>query len=571
MNYVTSARAAKEFVNHLKRFDIIGLDIETTGTDPYQHRLRLISLCGIDDIADKAFCAVFDVKEIGGIPDEVVEILTDPNILKVAHNAVFDLKFLMYSGVAAEPVWDTMAAEHVISGGTKFPPDLALDAVVQRRFGVKIDKSLQKSDWAGELTEAQIEYAAADAEWVARIYLKQRREADPYQRVIDLENRILLPVAWMVLAGVRLDAERFRTQAEHVRHQADELARRWAELAAKYVTRRTLFGEAAVNIRSTRQVQAVLRAAGIGVESTDSEFLVHYRGHPLVDLLLEYRFYEKRRSTYGVNLLEYINPVTGRIHPEWWPLRAASGRMACSSPNLQNIPRDSGLRACIRAEPGNKLIKADYSQIELRIAAELSGDARMVESFRRGEDLHALTVREILGQSEVTPQARQLSKAINFGLIYGMGAERLRQYVFQSFGISLTTDQAAELRRRFFQTYPAIADWHRKIGRQKEVCSVLGRPRRFDLPQFSEQVNHPVQGTGADGLKNALAILWQTRHLVPGAVPVLAVHDEIVVEAPAGEAQKAAAWLKFAMLAGMAEFLRRVPVEVEVKISDTWG
>lgn len=573
MIYVTSPTAVKEYAAKLRSFDIVGLDIETAGAvpnDPYAANIRLVSICGVDDITEQSLPIVFDIMALGGIPDEVVNILTDPNTLKVIHNASFELKFFLKHGIVVEPIWDTMAAEHVLSGGTKFPQDLALDAVVRSRFNETIDKTLQKSDWGGTLSEAHVKYAADDAYWAARIYLSQRKQADAYRRVIELEHRVVYPVAWMTLAGVKLDVDRFLALAEYYRAQAEQLAERWARAARPYASRQTFFDTAAVNVRSARQVLEILRAAGLDVKSTDPEDLVAYRGHELVDLLFEYRFYEKRRSTYGTNLVEYINPVTGRIHPDWWPLRAASGRMACSNPNLQNIPRDSAIRACIRAEAGNRLIKADYSQIELRIVAELADERRMIAAFRDGVDLHAMTARIVLGRNEVTPEARQLAKAVNFGLVYGMGAGRLRRYAWQSFGVALSEEEAAAIRQRFFDYFPAITTWHRRISREKEVLTLLGRPRRFDLPYFNEQVNHPVQGTGAEMLKNALCILWQTRHVVPGAVPILAVHDEIVVEAPENIVDRAAAWLKFSMLAGAAEFLRKVPVEVEVRVGETW-
>jgi DNA polymerase-1 len=248
--------------------------------------------------------------------------------------------------------------------------------------------------------------------------------------------------------------------------------------------------------------------------------------------------------------------------------------MACSKPNLQNLPRDARYRRCFAAPPGRVLVKADYSQIELRIAAKVAGEGRMIEAYRRGEDLHALTARQILGKQDVTGADRQLAKAVNFGLLYGMGARGFRVYARSHYGVELTERQAQEYRGAFFAAYPGLARWHAKVGRTGdspiETRTLAGRRRR-GVVRFNDKLNCPVQGTGADGLKKALALLWQRRAECPGAVPVLVVHDEIVVECDAGRAEAVAAWLKHAMLDGMAPLVRPVPVEVEVRAAPTWA
>jgi DNA polymerase-1 len=220
------------------------------------------------------------------------------------------------------------------------------------------------------------------------------------------------------------------------------------------------------------------------------------------------------------------------------------------------------------------LVKADYSQIELRIAAKVAGEAAMIEAYRRGDDLHALTARLLLGKGDVTKADRQLAKAVNFGLLYGMGARGFRVYARAKYGVALTEAQAEQYRRAFFAAYPDLRRWHAKVGgtRDRPVATrTLAGRRCQNVARFSEKLNLGVQGTGADGLKAALALLWERRGACPGAVPVLAVHDEIVVECDAGQADAVAAWLKTAMLDGMAPLAEPVPVEVEVKVAPTWG
>ena len=219
-------------------------------------------------------------------------------------------------------------------------------------------------------------------------------------------------------------------------------------------------------------------------------------------------------------------------------------------------------------------MKADYSQIELRIAAKVSGDEALLEAYRRGEDLHSRTAREVLGVKEATKADRQLAKALNFGLLYGMGAKGFRDYARTQFGIALSEGEAEAFRAAFFRAYQGLRRWHRLVGADRSpsvVTRTLAGRRRLDVARFTERLNSPVQGTGADGLKLALGLLWEQREAMPGAFPVLAVHDEIVLEADEPRAKEAAEWLKATMAEAMAPLIAPVPVVVEASVGRTWG
>jgi DNA polymerase-1 len=248
--------------------------------------------------------------------------------------------------------------------------------------------------------------------------------------------------------------------------------------------------------------------------------------------------------------------------------------MSCQGAPLQTIPRDPRYRACFRPDEGRVLVKADYSQIELRIAAEIADDKRMLEAYAAGEDVHTITAAAVLGRAngQVMPEDRQAAKALNFGLLYGMGAERLREHARDNYGVNLTDDEAYRFRERFFSTYPGLRRWHQRHQSDGllDTRTLAGR-RRLKVSRFPEQLNSPVQGTGADGLKAALALLWETRDRCPDAAPVLVVHDEIVVECDAGRAEQARDWLKDCMTRGMGEFLTKVPVVVEAKVCRDWS
>jgi DNA polymerase-1 len=198
--------------------------------------------------------------------------------------------------------------------------------------------------------------------------------------------------------------------------------------------------------------------------------------------------------------------------------------------------RTSTHRRCVAAPPGRDLVKADYSQIELRIAAKVSGDKALLDAYKRGDDLHALTARQVLGATEVAKQHRQLAKAINFGLLYGMGAKSFRSYARTNYGVEMTEAEAQAYREAFFNAYPGLRRWHRSMGEGQCDTRTLASRRVLGVDRFTEKLNLPVQGTGADGLKSTLGLLWARRHQVPGTIPVLAVHDEIVVECDEGQA-----------------------------------
>jgi DNA polymerase-1 len=198
----------------------------------------------------------------------------------------------------------------------------------------------------------------------------------------------------------------------------------------------------------------------------------------------------------------------------------------------------------------------------------------MLDAFTRGDDLHVLTAQAVLGMAEVSKRDRQLAKALNFGLLYGMGADGFRRYAKSQYALDLSLDDARRYRNAFFAAYPGLAAWHRKVGRTqpKETRTLIGR-RMICGPKTSYTVllNTPVQGAGADGLKLALALLWERRAELPGGFPVLAVHDEIVLECAADQAEAAAGWLQRAMIDAMADWLAPVPVAVEAKIGRTWA
>lgn len=577
--YITEAADARRHLARLLEAPVLGFDTETTGLDPHADRLRLAALA-----PPEGPVRIFDLFRVD--PRLLAPIFAPKGPLLVGHNLKFDLKFLIaLLGEDGLPggrrFFDTMLAAQLLKAGAEPAGRTpALRELVRELLGEDLDKSLKTSDFSGPLAPQQLAYAAADARAALRLYepLSARLREAGLERTADLEMRALPGVAWLEFAGTPLDA---RAWTELARRAGEELAAAEAELnrlAGQALGANTLFGFAA-DWDSPKQALSVLKAAGVPAASTAEAELSAHREHPLVAALLRYRDAARRAQAYGEAFLRFVHPRTGRVHPEWRQLGSAAGRMSCEKPNLQQLPRDPAYRRAVAAPPGRCLVRADYSQIELRIAAEIAPDPRMAGAYIAGRDLHELTARLVLNvEGPLPPGARQTAKAVNFGLIYGMSPEGLRRYAAWMFGVRLSESEACSFHRRFFQTYAGIARWHRRVreaapeGEPVETRTLSGR-RRLGVTRFTERLNSPVQGTGADGLKAALALLWETRHRAPGTRPVLAVHDELVVEAPADPdaAGRTRAWLEECMLRGMGAFLKTVPVQVESHWGPTWA
>ena len=449
-----------------------------------------------------------------------------------------------------------------------------LKDVTLRELGLELDKEQQTADWGGDLTPEMLGYAARDSEVLLPLLevFDSRLQDEGLNRIVEIENRVLPAIVWMSNAGVPFDAEGWKGTLEQVEKEKDRLGLALKELAPEHPE-----GEE-WNWGSWQQILRAFSLLGVELPDTKEETISRC-DHPLAKTLLEHRKASKVTSTYGHKLLEKVEE-DGRIYASWRQIGAGTGRMACSNPNLQNLPPE--VRKHVRAPEGKVLVKADYSQIELRIAAKISGDERMLEAYEGGEDLHSITAGGITGKEVITKEERKLAKAVNFGLLYGQGAEGLRNYARGSYGVEMGLEDARRYRKRFFATYPGIKAWHEREwhelkGGNTQTRTLTGR-RRAGVTKLTERLNSPVQGTGADGLKLALALLWERRHECPRAVPILAVHDEIVVECGEDRAKEIEVWLERAMVDGMEAVLSSpgaegpsVPVEVETKVGRTWA
>jgi DNA polymerase I-like protein with 3'-5' exonuclease and polymerase domains len=575
---VVKTRAALEqAVGAISRHQVIGVDTETTSLDPLQGRVRLLQLA----IPGQSF--VIDLFDLPAFRHPALrELLSSTQATKVFHNAKFDLKMLLHHfDLEVRGLFDTLLASQLIGAGRR-EGGHGLAAVSDRHLGELVDKSLQISNWSGELIDAQYEYAAKDAALMLPLFEKLSAGLQELglEDVARLEFECVLPLAAMELAGMALDTDCWRRLVVDLEkaHEllSDELKR---ELAAG-IPQLTLFGEPpSINLDSPTQVMDALSNMGIKIEGTRSWQLQQLaKEHRAVEKLLEYRGVQKLLSSYGLSLLEHINLATGRLHADFRQMGATGGRMSCSDPNLQQVPNTPEYRACFRAPAGRKLVIADYSQIELRILADWSQDTALVKALLSGEDLHCVTASQMFGIAleEVSKDQRSAAKQLNYGIMYGLGAQGLGAR------IGCTLEEAEVLLRKYFEAYSGVASFLRDAA-DRAVTDRESRTRSGRLIYFTFDANDraqvgatqrlgknaPIQGSSADIIKRALALLYEALKPIDAQI-VNCIHDEIVIEVAEAQAEECAAILEREMESAAREFIRSVPVTVDVSIGDAW-
>ncbi|OUC14545.1 MAG: DNA-directed DNA polymerase [Alkalinema sp. CACIAM 70d] len=582
---ITSTKELEIALRSLEQSSILGLDCETTGLDPHTHTLRLIQIA-----VPNQPVILIDLPQIAPCDRGLLQQFLAKPTLKITHNGKFDWQFLTQAGLQpSAPFFDTQLAYRVLTAGLK--TSLSLQTLAQKLLNIELDKTQQVSDWSKPLTSQQLQYAALDAAILLELYPILVKKLERWQslpagnlqllKIAQLEFHCMPAVAQMELNGMLLDLSRWQRLGAKLESDRDTALQQLSQLRIAGNAQMSLLPEMTdtINPNSPQQVLAALQSSEIPVSSTHQKELVPLAKHyPVIRALLDYRHLSKIMATFADSLPKHIHPVTGRIHPTYYQLGARSGRFSCRNPPLQTIPRDAAVRTCFIAAPGCQMVRADYSQIELRIVARLSGDARMQRAYRKGEDLHRLTAALVTGKAiaDVSEEDRRLAKAINFGLIYGMGATKLQSYAETKYGVTLSLEQAKAFRKRFFEAYAGVAEWHETIKRNyirgiKESRTLAGRRRRWaDKPRLAELLNHPVQGLNADITK--LALVKLNKVLVgTGAKLICTVHDEILLECPAAEAKHISYLLLRCMIAAARKFLHPIPVVVDIKVSASWG
>ena len=502
------------------------------------------------------------------------------NSLVISHNLKFDAKFLKYHfGVTLYNVYDTYLAEIILSGGL-YAGQLGvtgLSDLVLRYCGQQMSKQEQQGFRYGvPLTKEQKRYAANDLKYLPDIYKQQQAKIKlaGLEDVINIEMRALPAIVWLELSGISVNQNKLSEFQVLINNK---------RLAARQTLYETLH-TSKINLNSTQQLTKALNQYGIPVENTKSEELAKYINEPVIKTLIEYKEAEKLLNAFVGKLPAYINKKTDRVHADFFQIGAKSGRLSCTKPNLQQQPTRTlpEWRTIFQAATGNKIIIADYSQIELRILAQVSQDPEYIKAYNEGADLHSLTASKIFNKplDAVEKKDRSIAKTVNFGIAYGMWIAGLQRKL-QSVGIDLTEKEAEGIIQGFYNAYPGVAKYLRDISLQGlkklELKNNAGRLIKFKAPNSDkersgikrESKNLPIQSLCADMVKIAMANIFL--QLEPKGVKFInTVHDELVFECTEDQAEEVRDIVKSEMEKAGKLFLIDIPCIADVKISDTW-
>ena len=513
-------------------------------------------------------------------------MLSAPRPIKIAHNAKFDAKFIKHNlGADLGGLFDTLLASQLISAGD-IEERHGLDTVASRYLNESVDKSERLSNWNFELSEAQLEYAARDAAVLLplRETLIERLREESLVKCAQLEFECVMPVADIELAGFFMHKDRWLEQLAIVEKRRGKLAEELQTALAEESSQGTLFGGPQrddINLDSHQQLTQALHRLGIPVPDSTRNWKLQPLAvqYPIIGTLLEYRTVQKALTSYGQNMIELINPKTGRLHADFRQIGAPTGRFSCTNPNIQQVPHAAEYRRCFSGHPsGRRLVIADYSQIELRILAEFSGDRGFIDAFNSDADLHRVTASQVfnLPLDQVSKDQRDFAKRLNFGVVYGIGAQRF------SMMTGLSVPEAENVLRKYFATYRGLDSYLREAANravsERQARTASGRLVRFRYDENDRQQismtqrngkNTPIQGTSADILKRALKLLREELKDTSAQI-VNIIHDEIVVETGADDAEEIAGKVERAMCIAGEEYLSTVPVKVETEIADEW-
>ncbi|HIF9101991.1 TPA: DNA polymerase I [Photobacterium damselae] len=518
-------------------------------------------------------------------------LLEDPNQAKIGQNLKYDASVIARYGIEMQGIkYDTMLESYVYNSvvGRHDMDSLALRYLEHKNISFEEIAGKGK----GQLTFNQIDleqagpYAAEDADITLRLHNALYPKVSADEKLLhvfsDIEMPLVPVLSRMERTGVLIDSMKLSAQSQEIAQRLDELEKRAFEIA-----------DQEFNLSSPKQLQAilfekmglpVLKKTPSGTPSTNEEVLQELAlDYPLPKLILEYRGLAKLKSTYTDKLPKMVNPATGRVHTSYHQAVTATGRLSSSDPNLQNIPvrNDEGrrIRQAFIAPQGYKVLAIDYSQIELRIMAHLSGDKALLDAFCHGKDIHAATAAEILGLplEQVSSEQRRRAKAINFGLIYGMSAFGLAKQLDMGRG------EAQEYMNTYFERYPGVLEYMETTrtvaSEQGYVETLFGR--RLYLPDIKSRnglrrkaaeraaINAPMQGTAADIIKRAMVLVdeWIGQQESGRVRLLMQVHDELVFEVQESEIESVAQEIK-ALMESAAQL--DVPLIADIGYGENW-
>ena len=587
--YIDSPKAQRVLVENLLSQKAVCFDTETTSLEETE-----AELIGLSFSYKKGLAYYIPISENQEEAKKTLEIFRPffekRDVLKIAHNIKYDYKVLKNYDIEVQgAIFDTMIAHYLINPDMKHGMDY-LSEIYLNYTPISIESLIgKKGKNQGNLRSVslkqQTDYAAEDADVTFQLYeifeqkLKEENIENLFYRI---EMPLMKVLAKMELVGISLDKECLKKESLELENDLKNLEKKIFE-----------FSEEEFNLNSPKQLGEILfeklkldakaKKTKTGQYSTSEEVLQKLESkHEIIKHILEYRTYQKLKSTYVDALPMQVNEKTGRIHTNFMQTVAATGRLSSVNPNLQNIPirtlRGQQVRAAFIASEGKKIISADYSQIELRLIAEISGEKNMIEAFQKGEDIHASTAAKLFNipLNAVTKLQRSQAKTVNFGIIYGVS----------SFGLSeqtgLSRTEAKQMIDAYFETYPRLKEYMNEqimtARKNGYVETILGRKRylkdinsaNFVVKGHAERnaINAPIQGSAADIIK--LAMINIDRELENQKMEtkmLLQVHDELIFETPTDEIETAKILIKTQMETAYAT---QVPLLTEVGVADNW-
>ncbi len=587
--FVDNPKAQKILVDNLLKQQVVCFDTETTSLNELE-----AELVGMSFSYKKGLAYYIPLSEDQGEVLQTLEIFRPffekEDLLKVAHNLKFDYKILkQYNITVKGAMFDTMIAHYLLNPDGRHGMDY-LSEVYLNYKPVSIETIIgKKGKNQGNFRDAdlrtQTDYAAEDADITFQLYelfAPQLKKENLEDLFFSIEMPLMEVLAKMELAGISLDEKWLAQESIDLENDLKQLESKIFELSGEEF-----------NMNSPRQLGDILfekmqldpkaKKTKTGQYATSEDVLQKLASkHEIIKHILEYRTYQKLKSTYVDALPSQIEKTDNRVHTNFSQTTAATGRLASVNPNLQNIPirtlRGQQIRGAFVSGEGKKIISADYSQIELRLIAEISGEDNMIKAFQDGEDIHASTAAKLfkIPLEEVSKTQRSQAKTVNFGIIYGQGAFALAEQT----GLSRT--EAKQMIEAYFETYPKLKQYMaEQVSKARErgyVETILGRKRHlkdinsnnFVVRGHAERnaVNAPVQGSAADVVKMAMIkIQKELEKEKLETKMLLQVHDELVFEAPIEEIEVATNIIRMEMESAIET---QVPLLVEIGVGNNW-
>ncbi|MGK2900810.1 MAG: DNA polymerase I [Burkholderiaceae bacterium] len=591
---VLTEAALQAWIAKIGAAPLTAIDTETDSLDAMRAQLVGISLSvAVGEAAyiplRHSYAGAPDQLPVAAVLAALRPWLEDPAAAKLGQNVKYDTHVFANAGIAIRGyLHDTMLQSYVLEAHK--PHGLA--SLAERHLGRKglsyedlCGKGVHQIPFAQVALDSAAEYACEDSEMTLHVHRQLWPQIEAHAGLLDVYRRIEMPTSAILgrieRTGVLIDSALLAVQSQQLAERMVALEREACELAGQ-----------PFNLGSPKQIGDILfgklglpvkKKTASGAPSTDEEVLAELAAdYPLPARLLEHRGLAKLKGTYTDKLPLMVNPATGRVHTNYAQAVAVTGRLASNDPNLQNIPirtpEGRRVREAFIAPPGHSILSADYSQIELRIMAHMSGDPGLLHAFEQGLDVHRATASEVFGTAlaDVSSEQRRYAKTINFGLIYGMGAFGLAQ------SLGIERNAAAAYIERYFQRFAGVRrymDETKASARAKGYVETLFG-RRIALPEINggngprksaaerQAINAPMQGTAADLIKLAMIAVQGVLDREQRATRmIMQVHDELVFEVPGAELDWARAELP-RIMASVAAF--KVPLLAEVGVGANW-